>query len=708
MKFGQRAHMEAFRSRGMLHLNSQAYFARIENDAARRDPFEGTDHIHQPSAITRITIAGPDGAGGQREIVIPSDQLAGPVSVAFSDRHSYNLFCMFGIQQPLEPPFVDERCLDFGDSFVLVLNTQAFLDRLDATIRAAGLAYAYQFVEHFDDVAYSGETGVFRKPASFAYQREFRIAVWPGADEPLQLYLGDLSDITTPVLPLAEINQLIDFCETSAREAGLIESASEGATIAAANAPPMLSESLAAPTDTPAARRKPEITEDLQKFTTFAGTLSCGGVSVPIRFRLRFGVDGELYFRVYEMPRTKQVAALQRMWLEDRAETVVLFTVTGTSKAGTSFKSDYISATKFSTRLAKGKTYAVLKPECTEAVLIQPFDGHGRPPVIRWALRGFSCFRELHSQTPLGEVVVRAAYPRPKTDRTSGFFHVTAHEPPEDFSAWRRDVEKLFDEVREFLGFAQAHHVKAPVQSVWANDTLEVVAISQTKPKRNGQPPFHPMGMQAFFEAAVAYCLSSDRKVEDLSYALEWFAMEATYSETHLMNPMTALEHLTDANLAAADKLLLPPKLFNKVAQAMRQAARVQLASSSDGDAEKVTREFLAVLAGKMQDLNRRPLNDKIVMLAERVGVPLEGLPMDGLPAAISARNTIVHRGFYHDPASSTEPPDIWDHVLLIRELLVRFVLTVIGYEGIYLSYRGGQHDVRFPPLAPEVTEPSS
>jgi hypothetical protein len=222
MKFGQREHLEALRSDGLLHMNPQAYFAKIEKDTVRRDPFEGTDRIYPPVDVKRLVIKGPaDAAGTIKEIVITSADLAGPLSVTLTTTHRYNLFCMYGLAAPLAPPFVDERNFQFGDSFILILNTQAFLDRACAAIEAAGFGREYRFVTHYDPVTHSGETGVFRKPRDFAYQKEFRIAVWPGLIEPLQLRIGDLTDITSPILPLAEINQIVDFGEESPQATGI-------------------------------------------------------------------------------------------------------------------------------------------------------------------------------------------------------------------------------------------------------------------------------------------------------------------------------------------------------------------------------------------------------------------------------------------------------------------------------------------------------
>jgi hypothetical protein len=220
LKFGKREHMEALREQGLLHLMPQSYFAKLEGDGVRSDGFEGTDRIYLPSDLVQLTIEGPcDDKGTIRKIVIPSSDLAGPLSITLTTTPRFNLYCMHGLRRPIER--IDERNLGFGDSFVLILNTQAFLDRALAATRAAHFSMDYRFVEYCDLSSHSGDWGVFRKPHEFAYQSEFRLAVTPGLIEPLQLSLGSLADITSPVLPLSEINQIVDFTEASAEAAGI-------------------------------------------------------------------------------------------------------------------------------------------------------------------------------------------------------------------------------------------------------------------------------------------------------------------------------------------------------------------------------------------------------------------------------------------------------------------------------------------------------
>jgi hypothetical protein len=46
--------------------------------------------------------------------------------------------------------------------------------------------------------------------------------------------------------------------------------------------------------------------EDLRSFVTFTGTISDDDVVVPIKFRVRFGADGELRFKAYPIPTSHQ------------------------------------------------------------------------------------------------------------------------------------------------------------------------------------------------------------------------------------------------------------------------------------------------------------------------------------------------------------------------------------------------------------------
>jgi hypothetical protein len=61
-----------------------------------------------------------------------------------------------------------------------------------------------------------------------------------------------------------------------------------------------------------------------------------------------------------------------------------------------------------------------------------------------------------------------------------------------------------------------------------------------------------------------------------------------------------------------------------------------------------------------------------------------------------TARNAVVHRGhYYDDDTNAAENENLWEHILVTREVVVRFILTALGYKGRYISFLGGGHPGR-------------
>jgi hypothetical protein len=205
-RFGQGNHLEQLRKDGVVYMNSQCYFAKLEADLLRGDRFEGTDRIIQPKALKRLII---ESNVDSRKFIIPASQLRGPLGLSLG-KSSCNIYCTFAVTETASFS-VDETNFGFGDSFVIVLDIQTFVDRLRAAAKAVDLDLYYGFVEYYDPNVFSGETGPFKKPATFAYQKEFRFVVQPGSRDAIVLRLGSLRDITSDIFPLSEINRLVEF-----------------------------------------------------------------------------------------------------------------------------------------------------------------------------------------------------------------------------------------------------------------------------------------------------------------------------------------------------------------------------------------------------------------------------------------------------------------------------------------------------------------
>jgi len=218
MRFSKKEYLEGFR-KGELFTRPLEQFAKIERrDAQRYDRFEGSEQIVQPKDVKHLTIR--DNVTG-KEIIATAADLAGPVMISTGREVDCNVFCMFSVTQPVPKPFCDPRNFDFGGSFVIVTDTQQFLNRVKAACDRAGLGFRCGLVGYFDEDEYTGKTGPFSKPKAFAHQREFRIAIQPGSKDVFRLDVGSLEDITTPIHPLSDINEMCDFGPEAAQLAGI-------------------------------------------------------------------------------------------------------------------------------------------------------------------------------------------------------------------------------------------------------------------------------------------------------------------------------------------------------------------------------------------------------------------------------------------------------------------------------------------------------
>jgi hypothetical protein len=196
VKFGAKEHIEGF-AKGVVYMNTLQHFIEIEGSAVRKDSYEGMSHmVRGDGAVLQIEI------NGKFEPVV---DLWGPMFIGNQKGRSANVFCMHAIQDDEEDLFIDPRNLEFGDSFALLLKPEEFLERIKTAAMRTEHDLQWRLVEYVDETSYEGPIGVFRKVRSFAYQREFRIALIPGQDQASKLNVGDLSDIVV-LGHLSELN----------------------------------------------------------------------------------------------------------------------------------------------------------------------------------------------------------------------------------------------------------------------------------------------------------------------------------------------------------------------------------------------------------------------------------------------------------------------------------------------------------------------
>lgn len=227
--FNQEKYADEF-IKGNLHLNRLSYFRKLEeSDDGRPDSHEALTHWWQPDDfVMKLNVP------GHGEVEIKKEDLAGPVSMHIDYHHNLHVYCMYAmrtigfdckdgqfecspdeveiIKKQLE---VDERNFGFGN-FAVVVRATEFIERLNKVLRERGQAFVMDLVEYYDDETFHGEIQPkkvpFMKQKKFSYQNEFRVCLDTKTvgDEPLNIAIGDVSDISAKIEP-SKLNGMYEF-----------------------------------------------------------------------------------------------------------------------------------------------------------------------------------------------------------------------------------------------------------------------------------------------------------------------------------------------------------------------------------------------------------------------------------------------------------------------------------------------------------------
>jgi hypothetical protein len=431
----------------------------------------------------------------------------------------------------------------------------------------------------------------------------------------------------------------------------------------------------------------------------FKGDLSLATQTVVASATIGILPSGELSFDVAPLRLCESSKFILTEWTRGGSD-IVHFSFRGTSDDGALFETDELFFSSIGPRSGANGAQLELKAECSKGIFRYALKQAIENPVLRLRIKGFRNLGSLHSECELGHVAMNGPSDLPSEDIASGWLAVQALAMPPDLTQWRTECEKLLEHVRRIMSLAASALLRAPVMEFIAGTTSEVTVLSQSPQRASGLALIHFLANQDIFEAAVRSHLAPPIAVKHLFFAIEWFAMEATYNEVRLVNAMTALENLIDSNIEPDEALILKRTAFEKTRRVLLSVIRACLSKWDRALADDASRE----LNEKLADLNRRSLLRKLDLLAARWGVPLNGIDPAHLKSAKQARDKVVHRGQYYEDAKETDV-DLWTHLTVIRELAVRFFFTAIGYKGRYLSYVGGYHDAVFPPPTDPIAD---
>ena len=441
--------------------------------------------------------------------------------------------------------------------------------------------------------------------------------------------------------------------------------------------------------------------QDLMEIKSFSGTLEASGYSTPVIFSASISHSGKIIFDFGIIPLTQETAYIQQLFHEESPK-FEAFTLSGTSDDGTEFKTKDLYFTCLNDSWSK-EAGSLMRPDgncrCTD--LYRTLDEISPKPLLRIRLKGFQNFHRLKATCRLGLIEMAGASSIDDRDTVTGAIEIRPEIKPVDLATWHDEADKLLEHIRRLMSVASAATLQVPIIEYIVENKFEITVFSQSRHAPSSMDVIHFLDQQPFFEAAVKSFFEPPIAVKNLFFAIEWFSMDSSYSEVRLVNAMTALENLVDSNLADSDVLIRPKGEFKKTRKVLRQVIEQCVKKWSADDLKNVG-EAVKALNEKLSDLNRRSIFEKIKRLAELWSVPLDGISDEQIKFAKAARDLIVHRGNYYEEGKD-QGDNLWEHVTVIREIVVRFFLTAINFKGSYCSYLGGYHITQFPPQASEL-----
>lgn len=178
----KRAHAEDFVA-GRLYLNASAYFRECKRaDDGRRDEHEGRVRF-APESLSSIDDGDLDFAPSELgERLFAQDQA--------------KLLCLAMLRaEELAPERLTPLMHDWsrlGQFAVAVLRPREFLQKLLAAVERSGLQAEHGPIRYADE---QKDHPLFTKHSSYAWQREYRLAIHGARDGHLRLDVGSLADL---------------------------------------------------------------------------------------------------------------------------------------------------------------------------------------------------------------------------------------------------------------------------------------------------------------------------------------------------------------------------------------------------------------------------------------------------------------------------------------------------------------------------------
>lgn len=402
----------------------------------------------------------------------------------------------------------------------------------------------------------------------------------------------------------------------------------------------------------------------------FDGTIHAGNKVLAVRFTAAINSNGELQleFQPIEpspnaasfIPEQRVLEPLQKFILRGRAGEIWNFE----------------SETFYVSQWSRLPDHVQIAGYCGVAELSRPAtpDHHD---ACAWFYRKLMAIHPISTKIDLGTVVLRGYKHNPDQEPVS---LVAIQSEKQEDDPWWEKTERCLIHIQRVLSLACGVYLLPVYEQRHRAGRFTLRVAQRSRAPAPYLAPFRELFMEQIFGCAISSFQDSADEVVRLDPAIRWLTAPAALAESQLINAMSALECvLASSNIGQ----------FYVDDEAEFDALRKRATKFLKGE------KAPSKMASKLRELNRRPFSEKLGELLKRQPFPIADFPADWLKAATDARNVIVHTGISPDlPADSAS---LLDHVVRVREIVIRLMLAAIGFTGQYQSWLHHCADLSFP-----------
>ena len=415
----------------------------------------------------------------------------------------------------------------------------------------------------------------------------------------------------------------------------------------------------------------------------FTGELSLDGHRIPIQLTASAGPSGRLELTVDPIP-TESPSVAVRMLMRSigkPGDIIDEFALDCTESAGKRLTSDcaYLTGCNLNSQGLQ------IELRTREASLTMTADSEYPRPALRFQLRGFACFPPVHVVSMIGPLVFHGATRASATDEITGCVAAEAHDHC-DSTVWRSSAMHMLTHLKTVLAFTRGAPLPVPISEYCFGRNVEVTFHECGASSASMMPPVSHLNLQPIVTAAVTNIDSIDGFRDAFELAVGWLSVPTAIDEIRFLSGMTALESVASRSLPSSQTSILSRSKSDRFAR------RVRSLVDKHEDIDVPDRK---AIKDKIPELNRRPFIQQVDALLEHWNISRASIDTEDLSRLIGLRNKLIHRG------SAAEGENHWPAILLVREVVVRLVLSMLQFEGTYQCYLGGRHTRRFPDCEP-------